>query len=575
MKRLAERANAVQWRLRAMKRLWSAEAEPEMPFLGPEPPEGGSVGQIDYPIAGSEVHGETLNVSGWVAFESEPTTRIEIWLDDCSLGRARLGIPRGDVAEMNDLPHAAVAGFEMTADLSEALAERAEGPLGAATLRMVATAAGGRTYEAERVPIALTPPPPAPEPSPPLPTVVPGTANGGQGRRLLVATHQLNLGGAQLYLMDLLRGLLDRGGFAPTVVSAMDGSLREELEEMGVPVHICGVFPMDDLGAHLGRVEELVAWARPHEFELAFVNTATALAFPGAEAAGRLGLPTVWAIHESFAPTIIWAPLDSEVRARGEDALSEAAFAVFEAEATQRMYEPLLDSGRGRTIPYGLDLAPIAAKRESFDGANARREAGIPADAELLVCIGTVEPRKAQIPLAQAFELIAARHPRAHLAFVGGKSTDPHSVALEKCIENSPYRDQMRLVPITPDVDPWYGMADVLVCASDIESLPRTVLEAMAWETPVLATSVFGLPELIDDGETGWLCEPRDLERLATGVDRALSATAEERQRIGRKSRELVEGRHDLGTYAERIGSLLEQAGQDKASGGQPDVAAS
>ncbi|HYJ20887.1 MAG TPA: glycosyltransferase family 4 protein [Solirubrobacterales bacterium] len=572
MKRLDERANAVQWRLRAMKRLWSAEAEPEMPFLDREPPEGGSVGQIDYPLAATEVDGETLNIGGWVAFESGPTARVEIWLDNRSLGRARLGIPRADVEEMNDLPHAAVAGFEMTADLSQALAE---GATGAATLRMVATAADGRSYEAERVPIVLAPPPPAPEPSSPPPPVVPGTANGGQGRRLLVATHQLNLGGAQLYLMDLLRGLLDRGGFAPTVVSAMDGSLRGELEAMGIPVHISGVFPMEDLSAHLGRVEELTAWARPHEFELAFVNTATALSFPGAEVAARLGIPAVWAIHESFAPSIIWAPLDPEVRALGEEALSGAAFAVFEAEATQRIFEPLLDDERGRNIPYGLDLAPIAAKRESFDNAAARREAVIPADAELLVCIGTVEPRKAQIPLAQAFELIAARHPHAQLAFVGGKSTDPHSVALEECIAASPHSSQMRLIPITPDVDPWYGMADVLVCASDIESLPRTVLEAMAWETPVLATSVFGLPELITDGETGWLCEPRDLKQLAAGVDRFLSTPAEERRRIGRASRELVEQRHDLGTYAERIGSLLEQAAKDKESGGQSSVATS
>ena len=51
-------------------------------------------------------------------------------------------------------------------------------------------------------------------------------------------------------------------------------------------------------------------------------------------------------------------------------------------------------------------------------------------------------------------------------------------------------------------------MSDLLVCASDVESLPRTVLEAMAWELPVLATAVYGLPELIEDGETGWLCRP-------------------------------------------------------------------
>jgi D-inositol-3-phosphate glycosyltransferase len=566
MKRLDERANGLRWRLRAMKRLWSAGAEPDMPFLGPEPPEGGAVGQIDHPLAGEEIGGETLAVSGWAAFDTSPTARVEVWLDDRSLGRARLGLPRADVEEMNDLPHAAaaVSGFELNANLGEALKE---GQTGAARLRMVATAADGRRYEAEAVPIAIAAAPQAPEPAPPPAPVQPGSANGGQGRRLMVVTHQLNLGGAQLYLMDLLRGLREHGGFAPTVISAMDGALRGELEEMGIPVHVCGAFPMDDYSAHLGRVEELTAWARPHEFELAFVNTATALSFPGAEVAARLGIPAIWAIHESFEPAIIWAPLDPGVRACGEKALSEAAFAVFEAEATQQIFEPLLD--RGRTIPYGLDIEPIAAKRVSFDNAAAREEAGVPVDAQLLVCIGTVEPRKAQIPLAQAFELIAARHPGAELAFVGGKAADPHTIALKECIEAAPHGGQMRLIPITPDVDPWYGMADLLVCASDIESLPRTVLEAMAWETPVLATSVFGLPELITDGETGWLCEPRDLSKLAAALDAILKTPRDTHDQIAGAARALVEQRHSLPNYANEISKLLEQALEGSANEAQ------
>ena len=60
------------------------------------------------------------------------------------------------------------------------------------------------------------------------------------------------------------------------------------------------------------------------------------------------------------------------------------------------------------------------------------------------------------------------------------------------------------------DTYPWYRAADLLVSASDIESLPRSVLEAMCFRVPVLATSIFGLPELISDGETGFLFEPGD-----------------------------------------------------------------
>jgi D-inositol-3-phosphate glycosyltransferase len=178
--------------------------------------------------------------------------------------------------------------------------------------------------------------------------------------------------------------------------------------------------------------------------------------------------------------------------------------------------------------------------------------------------VGSIEPRKAQVPLAEAFDLVAEQHPQARLVFVGGKAGDPNTIALESWIARSSLAERVGLVPVTPNVGEWYGMADLLVCASDVESLPRTVLEAMAWETPVLATSVFGLPELIDDGQTGWLCEPRDTLALATALSRTLDAPRATRARIARDARGLVERRHSLPDYAERVAELLAAAVEEK-----------
>jgi glycosyltransferase involved in cell wall biosynthesis len=85
----------------------------------------------------------------------------------------------------------------------------------------------------------------------------------------------------------------------------------------------------------------------------------------------------------------------------------------------------------------------------------------------------------------------------------------------------------------------------------------------MAWETPVLATRVFGLPELIEDGESGWLCEARDLGALTAALDRALSASPEDRLRIGRAGRALVEHRHSLPQYGRAVGDLLARTAAD------------
>jgi D-inositol-3-phosphate glycosyltransferase len=552
VKAAADRLNGLRWRMRAMRRLWSGGVEPDMPFLAPGPSDGSPVGEVDVPAEMAQIEDELLYVSGWTIFPSAPLARVEVWLGDESLGRARVGVERPDLGDLIDIPWARFAGFELSADLGKR--ERSE----VATLRVRSISTDGEHHDIEPISVEIVgrttrqgksdrlPLPPATTPTP-----------SGPGRKALVYTHQLNLGGAQLYLMDLLRELIAQQAINPTVISALDGSLRTELEALGVPVHIAGPSAMQDLGGHLGRVEELVAWAAGREFELAIVNTATALALPGAELAERLGIPAVWTVHESFPLSVLWRGCDPEVREMGEATLANASAVIFEAEATRRMFEERISKGSGHVIPYGLDLTPIEEMRANFDPVGARRDADIPEDAEIVLCVGTVEPRKAQLPLAQAFDLIAERHQKAHLVVVG-VGGDPYSQMLAGFASASLGGERIKLISTTPHVQRWYAMADILVCASDIESLPRTVLEAMAWETPVLATRVFGLPEVVKEGKTGWLCESRDILAMAEGLDRALSSTSLERDRMAKAARELVVRRHSLPEYAKHITEVLD-----------------
>ncbi len=568
MKSLRARWAALDWRLKATRRAWSFGVTPDMPFTAPGPLGPGAHGQIDEPEPDKRIDTESIYIRGWALFPSGPPAQVEIWLDEQPLGRARVGLRRPDIEKRTGDALAGVSGFELIGDLSRRDATRGE-----AVLRAVATGAGGERHELPPIAVELVAEEDEGEAS--IAPLAPRTprSSGGRGRRLLVCTHQVNLGGAQFYLLDLLRELIAQGAAEPTVVTALDGVLRKDLEALGIPVHISGLAPLKDLSSHIGRVEELVAWAEGREFEAAFVNTATAFSFPGAEAAAELGIPAIWAIHESFPPPVLWSNLSPAVRRRAEQALSGAAAAIFEADATRRLFEPPLPAGRGLVLPYGLDQEPIETARASFDPATARRDAGIPEDAEVVLCVGTIEPRKAQLPLAQAFGSICERHPRAKLVLVGGRD-DADTEAVTEFVVVAGLGERVQVIPVTPDVLPWYQMADLLVCASDIESLPRTVLEAMAFETPVLATNVFGLPELIDDGETGWLCEPREMLALASALDRALRSSPEERRRIGRAGRELVVRRHDLGAYAREVARLIEGAIAGKAPSGGERAAA-
>jgi glycosyltransferase involved in cell wall biosynthesis len=588
---LGKRLAGATWRIRAMRRLWSLGMEPQMPFLSPPPPPPPAPyqGVIDGPArkpekkaargvptepapdsdarlpvqAPIEIEKELMSVHGWATFRSGPTARVEVYLDDEPLGNARIGVARPDVAEIFDEPYVEVSGFELDVPTAPLCREGdREGRLHA-----VAVGTRGERHELEPLPVVLRMPAASDEVADEVaPSSKPPSFTGRGGLRTIVITHQLTLGGAQLYLMDLLREQLALGLIDPIVISTVDGPLRDDLEELGVPIHVTSLIPTGTLDNHRSRIEEFVDWARPLGAELVFVNTATSATFAGGEIAAILDIPSVWAIHESFEPAQLWADVEPRVRRHAEAVIGTATTAIFEADATRHIYEGLIDPARCLTIPYGLDLEPIDKLRSRFDAAAVRKRAGVPAGARLVVCVGTVEPRKAQVPLALAFDLIGAGHPESRLAFVGGRAKDQYTTALEDCIALSPRHDQMEVIPITPDVADWYGMADLLVCASDVESLPRTVLEAMAWGTPVLATSVFGLPELIADGETGWLCAPRDVRSLAEALDRALSAPSSTYDTIAREARALVETRHSSRGYAERMAKVFQGALDSRAA---------
>ena len=116
------------------------------------------------------------------------------------------------------------------------------------------------------------------------------------------------------------------------------------------------------------------------------------------------------------------------------------------------------------------------------------------------------------------------------------------------------------VVPVVAaDTYEWYGVSDLFVSASDIESLPRTVLEAMAFDLPVAATRVLGLPDLLDDGRTGHFCEPADISAMAELLDRHLSMIPAQRQAMARAAARRVREHHDSHADAAQHAELFPQ----------------
>lgn len=382
--------------------------------------------------------------------------------------------------------------------------------------------------------------------------------------RILVVTHSLLLGGGQLYLDELLRGLLPHPEISCLVVTPQDGPLRQPLEERGATVLISGAYPTDDPVMYETRLLEIAAAARWHNANVALVNTMSAAI--GADLCCRLRIPYLWAVHESLPPTLFWTEAygphgyHPEIQRLGLAAISGAERIIFEAAATLELFRGATADDRLIKIEYGVNFADIDRYCSEADRSLLRSAAGYSDEDIVLVALGTLEPRKAQTALVLAFAEVVKQHPAARLALIGDMP-GAYSAAVHSLIDRLELGRKIKVLPVTSRPYDWYLLADVVLSASDLESMPRSLIEAMGFGKVVLSTDVFGVPELVTDGHTGFLMEARDLSAVIGGLERVLTLSPQERADIGRAASAAARRNHDAALYIQAYRRLLETTG--------------
>jgi glycosyltransferase involved in cell wall biosynthesis len=99
----------------------------------------------------------------------------------------------------------------------------------------------------------------------------------------------------------------------------------------------------------------------------------------------------------------------------------------------------------------------------------------------------------------------------------------------------------------------YYERADVFAMPSFAEGVPVVLMEAMATGLPVVSTRIAGIPELVDDGQSGFLVAPGRVDELSSALERVLGATAEERATMGRAGRAKVGAEFAIESVAEQL----------------------
>lgn len=186
-------------------------------------------------------------------------------------------------------------------------------------------------------------------------------------------------------------------------------------------------------------------------------------------------------------------------------------------------------------IPNGIDLEgyqDLPAK------AAIREKLGLHDDEKVIVFVGTLRPIKGLRYLIEAMNIIRQEDTAAKLMLVGDGEERQR---LEVLVKEWDLGGAVTLVGRVPNerVPQCLAAADVFVLPSLSEGFPNVVLEAMAAGLPVVASRVGGLPEIIDEGQNGFLVAPKSPEQIA---DRVLLLLGDDelRARISENNREKV-----------------------------------
>lgn len=174
---------------------------------------------------------------------------------------------------------------------------------------------------------------------------------------------------------------------------------------------------------------------------------------------------------------------------------------------------------RIEVIPYPVDTG-------QFTPGAARVDQG------LILFVGRVEKRKGADFLLSAIPQVLAKYPHAQFAFAGRVADELKAMEVAQ-----PPNVQFLGVLPRQELVHWYQRASLLVLPTLWDNSPNVIYEAMACATPVVASRVGGIPELVDDGITGLLVPPRDPEALAGAIIDLLGDSAR-REQMGQCGRE-------------------------------------
>ena len=213
----------------------------------------------------------------------------------------------------------------------------------------------------------------------------------------------------------------------------------------------------------------------------------------------------------------------------------------------------LLNKRKLTVISNGIDTNTYY----NFAGARTLRTTlGLTAHDMLIGVVGRLAPQKGHRDLIDAAAILAPKLPQVKYVFWGGGHLEDELRAL---VKHHGLEEQVIFAGTAEDMAEVYAEIDLLAMPSLSEGLPMALLEAMSAELLVLATPVGDIPEVIKDGDTGFLTPMQDSAALAQRIETLVNMPSVERERVAANARQFIIDHFSADAMAEKYRALLEE----------------
>lgn len=345
-------------------------------------------------------------------------------------------------------------------------------------------------------------------------------------RKVIRVIARLNVGGPAIHVILLTQGL-DPERYESILVSGVEapeeGNMLDLAEEKGVKPRIYPLLGRElNLFGDLKTLWQLYRLFRREKPDVVHTHTAKAGSV-GRLAAWLASVPVIvhtfhgHVLHGYFGPakTRFFRSIE-----RWLARITTHIIAVSETCRQDLLTYRISTPEHIQTIHLGLELEPFrhpdAGSRERL-----RKEWGVPHDAFAVGIIARMVPIKRHEDLFRAIPAVLRSHPDTWFLIVGDGELRPE---LETLADELAIRHRVVFCGFRDDRANVYAALDLVTLTSANEGLPVAVIESLSAGKPVVATRVGGVPELIEEGVSGYMAEPGNPDSIAKALLKAVQA---------------------------------------------------